>query len=45
MKIPAQLKEGSKVVICTFSSPVPLSFEKRFNECITYFNLKSVFKI
>ena len=34
MKIPAQLKEGSKVVICTFSSPVPLSFEKRFNECI-----------
>ena len=34
MKIPAKLKEGCNVVVCTFSSPVPLSFEERFNECI-----------
>ncbi|MFY8297361.1 S66 family peptidase [Pseudoalteromonas sp. SS15] len=34
MKIPTKLKEGCKIAVCTFSSPVPLSFEKRFNECI-----------
>ena len=34
MKIPTKLKEGCNVAVCTFSSPVPLSFEKRFNECI-----------
>lgn len=34
MKIPTKLKKGCNVAVCTFSSPVPLSFEKRFNECI-----------
>jgi len=34
MKIPTKLKAGCNVAVCTFSSPVPLSFEKRFNECI-----------
>ena len=34
MKIPTKLKKGCKVAVCTFSSPVPLSLEKRFQECI-----------
>ena len=34
MKIPTKLEEGCKIAVCTFSSPVPLSFEKRFQECI-----------
>ena len=34
MKIPTKLTAGCNVAICTFSSPVPLSLEKRFNECI-----------
>lgn len=34
MKIPTKLEEGCYIAVCTFSSPVPLSFEKRFNECI-----------